>query len=150
MTHLIVGDKAPYFETFNHRGEKLTLTGYKGKKIVLYFYPKDSTPGCTMQACNLRDNFEHLSNKGFVIFGVSNDSEKSHNKFIEKHDLPFDLLMDEDKKIVNLFGIYGLKKFMGREYNGIHRTTFIIDENGIITDIIEKVKTKDHTSQIIK
>ena len=150
MTHLIVGDKAPYFETFNQRGEKLTLTGNKGKKIVLYFYPKDSTPGCTMQACNLRDNFEHLSNKGFVIFGVSNDSEKSHNKFIEKHDLPFDLLMDEDKKIVNLFGIYGLKKFMGREYNGIHITTFIIDENGIITDIIEKVKTKDHTSQIIK
>ena len=150
MTHLKVGDKAPHFETLNQKGERTSLSRYKDQKLVLYFYPKDSTPGCTMQACNLRDNFELLSKNGFVVLGVSNDSEKSHNKFIDKHKLPFDLLMDEDKKVVNSYGIYGLKKFMGREYKGIHRTTFIIDENGIIVDIIEKVKTKDHTSQIIK
>ena len=150
MTQLSIGDKAPGFKTLNQNGQSISLENLKGKKVILYFYPKDSTPGCTMQACNLRDNYEILLKHGYVVLGVSNDSEKSHNKFIDKHKLPFDLLMDEDKTIVNLYGVYGLKKFMGREYMGIQRTTFIIDENGLIADIIEKVKTKDHTSKIIK
>ena len=149
MTHLKVGDKAPEFDTINQEGDKIKLSDFKGKKIVLYFYPKDNTPGCTMQACNLKDNMSALNNANYVVFGVSNDSQKSHQKFIDKYKLPFDLLMDEDKNIVNMFGVYGQKKFMGRVYDGIHRITFVINEEGIIENVIEKVKTKDHTAQIL-
>ncbi len=149
MTHLKVGDKAPEFDTINQEGDKIKLSDFKGKKIVLYFYPKDNTPGCTMQACNLKDNMSALNNANYVVLGVSNDSQKSHQKFIDKYKLPFDLLMDEDKNIVNMYGVYGQKKFMGRVYDGIHRITFLINEEGIIDNIIEKVKTKDHTSQIL-
>ena len=138
MTHLKAGDQAPNFETIDHNGKKITLNGLKGKKVVLYFYPKDNTPGCTMQACNLRDNIELLNKANYTVLGVSNDNQKSHLKFIEKHKLPFDLLMDEDKVIVNSYGVYGEKKFMGRVYDGIHRITFVIDENGIIEKVIDR------------
>lgn len=149
MKHLKIGDKAPDFNTTNQDGEAISLRDFKGKKVVLYFYPKDNTPGCTTQACNLTDNYEMLLKKGYEVLGVSADSAKSHKKFIEKFNLPFSLLMDEDKKIINDYGVWGEKKFMGRIYDGIHRMTFIIDEEGIIADIIEKVKTKDHTAQIL-
>ena len=149
MTHLKAGDQAPNFETIDHNGKKITLKGLKGKKVVLYFYPKDNTPGCTLQACNLRDNIELLKKANYTVLGVSNDNQKSHLKFIEKHELPFNLLMDEDKVIVKSYGVYGEKKFMGRVYDGIHRITFVIDEDGIIEKVIDKVKTKDHTAQIL-
>lgn len=149
MKHLKIGDKAPDFNTTDQDNNKVTLSDFAGSKLVLYFYPKDSTPGCTAQACDLRDNYERLLSKGYKVLGVSADDAKSHKKFIEKHSLPFPLLMDEDKKIINDYGVWGLKKFMGKEYDGIHRTTFIIDENGVIEDIIEKVKTKEHTAQIL-
>ena len=149
MTHLKVGDKAPEFDTTNQEGEKIKLSDFKGKKVILYFYPKDNTPGCTMQACNLKDNIDALNNANYVVLGVSNDNQKSHQKFIDKYELPFDLLMDEDKNIVNMYGVYGQKKFMGRVYDGIHRITFVINEEGMIDNVIEKVKTKDHTAQII-
>lgn len=149
MKHLKVGDKAPDFNTTDQDGNTVTLSDFKGNKLVLYFYPKDSTPGCTNQACDLRDNYDRLLSKGYKVLGVSADSAKRHKNFIEKNNLPFPLLMDEDKKIINDYGVWGLKKFMGKEYDGIHRTTFIIDEKGIIEDIIEKVKTKEHTAQIL-
>ena len=149
MTHLKVGDKAPEFDTTNQEGEKIKLSDFKGKKVILYFYPKDNTPGCTMQACNLKDNIDALNNANYIVLGVSNDSQKSHQKFIDKYELPFDLLMDEDKNIVNMYGVYGEKKFMGRVYDGIHRVTFVINEEGIIDNVIEKLKTKDHTAQIL-
>lgn len=149
MKHLKIGDKAPDFNTTDQDNNKVTLSDFAGSKLVLYFYPKDSTPGCTVQACDLRDNYDRLLSKGYKVLGVSADDVKSHKKFIEKHNLPFPLLMDEDKKIINDYGVWGLKKFMGKEYDGIHRTTFIIDENGVIEDIIEKVKTKEHTAQIL-
>lgn len=150
MKHLKVGDKAPDFNTTDEKGNALSLSDFSGSKLVIYFYPKDSTPGCTTQACNLRDNYDMLLSKGYKVLGVSADSAKSHLKFIEKHELPFPLLMDEDKKIINDYGVWGEKKFMGRIYDGIHRMTFVIDEKGMIEDIIEKVKTKEHTAQIIK
>ena len=149
MKHLKVGDKAPDFNTTDQNGEAIFLGYFAGSKLVIYFYPKDSTPGCTTQACNLRDNYEMLLSKGYKVLGVSADSAKSHLKFIEKHELPFPLLMDEDKKIINDFGVWGEKKFMGKIYDGIHRTTFVIDEKGVIEEIIEKVKTKEHTAQIL-
>lgn len=149
MKELKIGDKAPEFEAENQNGKQIKLSDYKGKKVVLYFYPKDNTPGCTNQACNLRDNYELLQSKGYVILGVSADKASKHQKFISKYDLPFDLLVDDEKIIMNKYGTWGLKKFMGREYHGILRTTFIIDENGVIEDIISKVKTKDHTNQIL-
>lgn len=147
---LKAGDKAPSFSTTNQNGEAISLEGLAGKRVVLYFYPKDSTPGCTAQACNLRDNMDKLKAANYVVLGVSADSEKSHKKFIEKQELNFDLLMDEDKAIINDYGVWGLKKFMGKEFDGIHRTTFLIDENGIIEEVIEKVKTKEHVDQILK
>ena len=150
ITTLKAGDKAPSFKTTNQDGKELSLDGFKGKKVVLYFYPKDSTPGCTMQACNLRDNYKALQKANYVVLGVSADSEKLHKRFIEKQSIPFDLLMDEDKTIIQAYGVWGLKKFMGREFDGIHRTTFLIDEEGIIEEVIMKVKTKDHTNQILK
>lgn len=149
MKKLKVGDKAPDFQVENQDGKQLKLSDFKGKKLLLYFYPKDNTPGCTAQACNLRDNYDEFLNHGYAILGVSADSAKKHQNFIAKYNLPFDLLVDEDKEIINKYGVWGPKQFMGKKYEGIHRTSFIIDENGIIEDIIEKVKTKSHTEQII-
>jgi peroxiredoxin Q/BCP len=146
---LKIGDKAPAFSGLDQFGKELSLDQYKGKKVVLYFYPKDDTPGCTAEACNLRDNYSDLTKFGFDVIGVSTDSVKSHAKFVDKYSLPFRLLADEDKKVVEAYGVYGLKKFMGKEYMGVNRTTFIIDENGVISNIIEKVDTKNHTAQII-
>ena len=149
MTHLKIGDKAPKINSLDQNGNLITLEQYKGKKVVLYFYPKDMTPGCTSQACNLSDNYNNLLNKGYDVIGVSCDSTKRHQKFIEKHTLPFNLISDEDQKVVNDYGVWQLKKFMGREYMGIVRTTFIINERGIIEIIINKVDTKNHTNQIL-
>lgn len=147
--HLKIGDKAPELNTKDQDGKLHTLADYKGKKVILYFYPKDATPGCTVQACNLRDNHESLKKAGYKIIGVSADSENSHIKFIEKQNLNFPLLADTDKELIKRYGVWGEKKFMGKTYDGIHRTTFVIDENGIIDDIITKVKTKDHAAQIL-
>ena len=149
MNNLKIGDKAPEINGIDQNGDKITLDQYKGKKVVLYFYPKDMTPGCTAQACDLSDNYNDLIKKGYDVLGVSCDSIKRHQKFIEKYNLPFNLISDEDKQVVNNYGVWQLKKFMGREYMGIVRTTFIIDEKGIIEDIITKVNTKQHTSQIL-
>jgi peroxiredoxin Q/BCP len=149
MKHLKTGDKAPDFSTQDHNGNPINLTDFKGNKVVLYFYPKDNTPGCTAQACNLTDNYDSLLSNGYKVLGVSADSAKSHQKFAEKYNLPFPLLMDEEKTIIKDYGVWGEKKFMGKVYDGIHRMTFVIDENGNIEEIIEKVKTKDHTAQIL-
>jgi len=150
MTQLKIGDKAPEFSGKDQNGNLISLKDFKGKKVVIYFYPKDNTPGCSAQACNLRDNYDSLMKQGYVIIGVSKDSQKSHQKFIEKFDLPFPLIADEDKVILNQFGVWGPKKFMGRVSDGIHRTTFVIDEKGMISEIIQKVDTEEHTSQILK
>ena len=150
MTKLKEGDKAPDFKGKDQDGNQVSLDDFKGHKLVLYFYPKDSTPGCTSQACNLRDNYDYLLKNGYKVLGVSADSEKSHKKFIEKNELPFPLISDTDKEILKAYDVWGLKKFMGKEFMGIKRTTFVIDEEGNIEEIIEKVKTKDHTTQIIK
>ncbi len=150
MTNLKKGDPAPLFEGTDQNEKTIKLTDHKGKKVVLFFYPKASTPGCTMEAKNLRDNYQRFVEKGYEVIGVSADSVKRQFNFAAKNELPYSLIADEDKKIINAYGVWGPKKFMGREYDGIHRTTFIIDENGKIEDIIEKVKTKEHTAQILK
>jgi peroxiredoxin Q/BCP len=147
---LEVGQMAPDFEAKIESGETIKLSDFKGKKVILYFYPKDNTPGCTAQACNLRDNYEALQKAGYVVLGISSDSEKSHQKFIEKQSLPFSLIADEDKTVQELYGTWVEKSMYGRKYMGTARTTFVIDEKGKIEEIIEKVKTKDHTAQIIK
>jgi len=147
---LEVGQMAPDFEAKIEIGETIKLSDFKGKKVILYFYPKDNTPGCTAQACNLRDNYEALQKAGYVVLGISSDSEKSHQKFIEKQSLPFSLIADEDKTVHELYGTWVEKSMYGRKYMGTARTTFVIDEEGKIEEIIEKVKTKDHTAQIIK
>ena len=147
--NLKIGDKAPDFEGKNQNNESVKLSSFIGEKVVLYFYPKDNTPGCTAQACNLKDNFSELSRKGYKIIGVSSDSIKSHKKFEEKYSLPFDLISDEDKAIHKSYGTWIEKSMYGRKYMGTARWTFIIDENGIINNIIEKVKTKEHTNQIL-
>ena len=144
-----IGDKAPEINSIDQNGEKITLKQFLGKKIILYFYPKDMTPGCTAQSCNLRDNYQQLLDSGYVVLGCSADSPEKHQKFIEKYDLPFPLISDQSKEVLNQYDVWALKKFMGKEYMGILRTTFVIDENGIIEDIITKVKTKEHTSQIL-
>ncbi len=149
MTQLKVGDKAPQFSVKDQDGNTINLEDYKGKKVVLFFYPKASTPGCTAEACNLRDNWTQFTEKGYQILGVSGDSEKRQSNFKNKYELPFPLLADEEKEVIEAYGVWGPKKFMGKEYDGIHRTTFVIDEEGIIEDVITKVKTKDHTSQIL-
>jgi peroxiredoxin Q/BCP len=149
MSKLQIGDKAPEINAVDQNGNQITLDQYKGKKVVLYFYPKDMTPGCTAQSCNLSENYTALQKNGYDVIGVSCDSIKRHQKFIEKHNLSFNLISDEDQKVVNAYGVWQLKKFMGREYMGIVRTTFLIDENGIINEIITKVNTKEHTNQII-
>ncbi len=144
-----IGDQAPEFEATIQNGNTIKLSDYKGKKVVLYFYPKDNTPGCTAESCNLRDNYEKFQSQGYEILGISSDSEKSHQKFIDKFELPFDLIADEDKKIHDLYGTWVEKQMYGRKYMGTARTTFVIDENGKFSEIIEKVKTKDHTNQIL-
>ncbi|MFD2523249.1 thioredoxin-dependent thiol peroxidase [Emticicia soli] len=148
--HLHVGNPAPQLKAKNQNGDEIDLNDFKGKKIVLYFYPKDNTPTCTAEACNLRDNYEALLAKGYVVLGISVDSEKSHQKFIAKYNLPFDLLSDPEHKIAEDFGVWGEKQLYGRKYMGVFRTTFIIDENGIIEEIISKVDSKNHTQQILK
>ncbi|MBK6263900.1 thioredoxin-dependent thiol peroxidase [Marivirga sp. S37H4] len=147
---LKIGDKAPDFKAKDQDGNEISLGDFKGKKVVIYFYPKDNTPGCTAQACNLRDNYEALQKSGYVVLGVSQDTEKSHQKFIEKQNLPFPLIADIDHTVHNLYGTWAEKQMYGRTYMGTLRTTFVIDEEGKIEDIIEKVKTKEHTAQILK
>lgn len=147
---LKIGDKVPDFESVNQDGKTVKLSDFKGKKVVLYFYPKDDTPGCTAESCNLRDNHEALLKKGYTVLGISSDDEKSHQKFIKKYDLPFDLLADTDKKVHEIFGTWGEKSMYGRKYMGTIRTTFVIDEKGTLEEIIEKVNTADHTAQILK
>jgi len=149
MTTLKIGDKAPEFESIDQNNKLISLKDYTGKRVVLFFYPKASTPGCTVEACNLRDNYQEFLKKGFEIIGVSADSQKRQSNFAVKNKLPFSLLVDEDKEIINAYGVWGPKKFMGREYEGIHRTTFVIDATGNIENIITKVKTKEHAAQIL-
>lgn len=150
MTTLNIGDKAPNFSSKDQEGKLHSLADYRGKKLVVFFYPKASTPGCTAEACDLRDNFERFSANNYALLGVSADNEKAQSKFKEKYNLPFPLLADENKEVIQAFGVWGPKKFMGRTFDGIHRTTFIIDENGVIEDIITDVKTKEHANQILK
>ncbi|WP_103866858.1 thioredoxin-dependent thiol peroxidase [Aquimarina sp. I32.4] len=149
MTTLKIGDKVPDFTALDQEGNTISLADYKGKRLVVFFYPKASTPGCTAEACNLRDNYQTFQTQGYEIIGVSADSAKRQLNFKNKNELPYSLLADEDKKVIEAFGVWGPKKFMGREYDGIHRTTFVIDEKGIIIEVIGKVKTKDHTAQIL-
>ena len=150
MTSLQIGDTAPNFQSFDEAGNSVSLADYNGKKLVLFFYPKASTPGCTLEACNLSENYSRFTSLGYDVLGVSADSAKRQSNFKEKYGFPYPLLADEDKSVINAFGVWGPKKFMGKEYDGIHRTTFVIDAYGIIEDIIVKVKTKEHTSQILK
>ncbi|MEP2279291.1 thioredoxin-dependent thiol peroxidase [Maribacter sp.] len=149
MNTLKVGDKVPSFFAKDQDGNTITLEDYSGKKLIVFFYPKASTPGCTAEACNLRDNYKELQSEGYELLGVSADSEKRQAKFKEKYEFPFPLLADEDHTVINAFGVWGLKKFMGREYDGIHRKTFVVDGEGIVTKVIDKVKTKDHAAQLI-
>ena len=149
MKTLKVGDKAPDFTGRDQDGNPVSSSQFKGKKWIVFFYPKADTPGCTAEACNLRDNYEILKKEGYELLGVSADSEKRQKKFTEKYQFPFPLLADEEKKVIQAFGVWGPKKFMGREFEGIHRITFIIDENGTISKVIDKVKTKDHAAQIL-
>lgn len=148
MSILKEGDKAPVFQGLNQDNKEITLSDYKGKKVILYFYPKDNTPGCTAESCNLNDNYADLTKKGFEVIGVSPDSAASHLKFIAKFDFQFNLIADTEKTILEQYNAWGLKKMYGREYMGVLRKTFIINEDGVIQKIIEKVKTKDHTNQI--
>lgn len=147
MTHLKEGDKAPDY-LIEQAG--LKQSDIEGKKVILYFYPKDNTPGCTAESCNLRDNYDLLKSKGFEVIGVSPDSEKSHQNFKTKHELPFALIPDTEKEVLNAFGVWGEKKMYGKTYMGVHRMTFIISEDGTIEKIFKKVKTKEHASQILK
>ncbi|MDX1653538.1 MAG: thioredoxin-dependent thiol peroxidase [Brumimicrobium sp.] len=150
MNKLKKGDKAPNFKGKDQNGKEVSLNDFKGKKLVMYFYPKDMTPGCTAQACNLKENYDSLKKEGISILGVSADDEKKHQKFIEKYELPFPLLADTNKEIIQQFGVWGPKKFMGKEYDGIHRTTFLINEKGMIHEVIEKPKTKAHAEEILE
>ena len=147
---LKIGDKVPDFNGIDQDGNEVSYQDFAGKKLVVFFYPKASTPGCTAEACDLRDNENALKAQGYHLVGVSADSVKRQKNFAEKNNLPFPLLADENHEILNAFGVWGPKKFMGREFDGIHRTTFIIDEKGVITDVIEKVKTKEHAKQILE
>lgn len=149
MTHLKAGDQAPAFTAKDQSGKQVSLSDYRGKKVILYFYPKDDTPGCTAQACNLRDNHRQLIKKGFVVLGVSVDDEKSHEKFRAKFDLPFTLLADVDHKIVEAYGVWGEKQMFGKKYMGIHRETFLIDEQGNIHAVILKPDTANHTEEVL-
>lgn len=148
--NLTIGDQAPDFSSTDQNGNPVKLSDFRGKKVVLYFYPKDDTPGCTAQACSLRDNYEGLKAAGYIVLGVSVDDVKSHKKFAGKYDLPFTLLADTDHQIVEAYGVWQEKSMYGRTYMGTVRTTFLIDENGIITEIIGKIDTKNHAEQILK
>lgn len=150
MTTLQKGDTAPQFSGLDQDGNTHQLNDYKGKKLVVFFYPKANTPGCTAEACDLRDNFQRFQSLNYELLGVSADAAKAQSKFKDKFELPFPLLADEDKSVIQAFGVWGPKKFMGKEYDGIHRTTFVIDENGIIEEVIKEVKTKTHAAQILK
>jgi thioredoxin-dependent peroxiredoxin len=150
MFHLKVGDAAPDFTSINDKGENVSLSDFSGKKLVMYFYPKDDTPGCTAQACSLRDGYPQFQAKGYEILGISPDSAKKHVKFKQKFELPFPLLADESHAVSEAFGVWGEKKFMGRAYMGIHRTTFVINEAGTIERIIVKVNTENHTGQLFE
>jgi peroxiredoxin Q/BCP len=149
MNELIEGKKAPHFSAKDQNGNQINLSNFSGKKIILYFYPKDDTPGCTAEACNFRDNYESLQSQGFIVLGVSTDDEKSHTKFINKHNLPFSLIADTDKEIVEAYGVWVEKNMYGKKYMGIARKTFIINENGIILKIIDKVDTKNSSAQVL-
>ena len=149
MTTLKAGDKAPNFAVPNQDGNTVSLADFKGKKLVLFFYPKASTPGCTAEACNLNENYDRFQSNGYEVLGVSADSARRQTNFKNKYGFNYDLLADEAKEVINAYGVWGPKKFMGREFDGIHRTTFIIDEEGIIEEVIAKVKTKEHTAQIL-
>ncbi len=149
MTHIKEGDRAPAFQGNDQNGAAVSLSDFSGKKLVLFFYPKDMTPGCTAEACNLRDNFNKLKSAGYAVLGVSPDSADRHRKFIDKNSLPFPLIADEEKRIMQDYGVWGEKKMYGRTFMGVLRTSFLIDEEGIVIKIIDKVKTKDHSSQIL-
>lgn len=149
MTSLVAGDKAPSFSAKDQDGNKVSLSGYKGKKLVIFFYPQDMTPTCTVQACNLRDNFSLLKKHGLEILGISPDSSESHKKFETRHQLPFPLLADTGRKIIDHYGVWGEKQLYGRKYMGLHRTTFIIDEKGVILKVFLKPKSKQHAEEII-
>ena len=150
MTHLKEGDKAPNFTGLNQNSNSISLIDFNKKKLILYFYPKDNTPGCTAESCNLTENYNELSTKGFDVLGISPDNVKSHCNFINKFNLAFDLIADEDKSICLQYGVFGKKKFMGKEYHGVYRTTFIINENQIIEKVFTKVNTKNHAEQILE
>ena len=150
MATLKEGDNAPNFSLTDNEGKFHSLNDYSGKKLIIFFYPRANTPGCTAEACNLRDYFKDLKDKGYSILGVSADSEKSQQSFSKKYDFPFPLLADIEKVMINAYGVWGPKKFKGKEYDGIIRKTFLVDEKGIITRIIDKVKTKDHAAQILE
>ncbi|MGJ8665916.1 MAG: thioredoxin-dependent thiol peroxidase [Patiriisocius sp.] len=150
MNTLKAGDAVPNFTVNDQDGNPISLSDYKGKKLVVFFYPKASTPGCTAEACNLRDNYTELQKQGYSILGVSADSEKRQYNFRNKYEFPFPLLADEEKEVINAFGVWGNKKFMGKEYDGIHRKTFLVDGNGVVERVIDKVKTKDHAAQILE
>ncbi len=149
MTKLKEGEKAPRFTGIDQNGKSISLSDFSGKPLILFFYPKDMTPGCTAEACNLRDNYSELKKQGFEILGVSPDNISRHQKFIEKYELPFPLIADEEKKILQDYDVWGEKKMYGRSYMGVYRTTFVIDEEGNIKKIFSKVKTNDHTAQIL-
>ncbi|WP_228851709.1 thioredoxin-dependent thiol peroxidase [Aegicerativicinus sediminis] len=149
MTSLKAGDKAPEFTSKDQSGNKVSLSDFKGKKVVLFFYPKADTPGCTAEACNLNENLEQFKANNYEVIGVSADDEKKQTKFKDKYNLRFPLLADDSKEVINAYGVWGPKKFMGKEYDGIHRTTFVINEDGVIEEVISKVKTKEHSSQIL-
>ena len=150
MKTLQAGDQVPEFSVVDDRGNTQSLSGYKGQKLVVFFYPKANTPGCTAEACDLRDHYKELQDAGYALLGVSADSQKKQRNFSEKYSFPFPLLADEDKQVIEAFGVWGPKKFMGKEYDGIHRMTFLIDENGVVERVIEKVKTKAHAAQILE
>lgn len=150
MKMLKEGDKAPNFKGIDQNGNEISYDQFKGTKLVVFFYPKASTPGCTKEACNINDNLEALSAKGYKVVGVSADSVKKQKNFSEKYGFQYPLIADEDKEIIQAFGVWGLKKFMGKEYDGIHRTTFLINEDGVIERVIKKVKTKEHANQILE
>ena len=150
MTTIEKGDQAPKFKGWDQDGNLHQLSDYQGKKLVIFFYPKASTPGCTAEACDLRDHYQTFQAQNYAILGVSADGAKAQSNFKNKQELPFPLIADEDKSVIQAFGVWGPKKFMGKEYDGIHRTTFVIDENGMILEVIDKVKTKEHAAQILK
>ena len=150
MNILKEGDKVPEFSAKNQDGNTINLSDYKGKKLIVFFYPKANTPGCTAEACNLRDNYTELQAEGYELLGVSADSEKKQTNFKNKFNFQYSLLADEDHTVINAFGVWGLKKFMGREYDGIHRMTFVINEEGFVSKVIQKVKTKDHAAQLLE